>query len=137
MQRHIKYQGTAKVRLDEIGFNPPLPLNLDSKNVERLRRTFQDIGCCRFDTDNHVPGIVSQRSLIISLQRAGVSLESLRNAGEFPFLDFSAGQLQALHGRHRVHVASTVLPPNDRWWTVDIYLDGSIWQYLVTVFNDN
>ncbi|KAL2812033.1 hypothetical protein BDW59DRAFT_155380 [Aspergillus cavernicola] len=36
---------------------------------------------------------------------------------------FAAGQLQALHGRHRVQAGADVLPPADRWWTVDLYLD--------------
>ncbi|ODM18031.1 hypothetical protein SI65_06819 [Aspergillus cristatus] len=41
----------------------------------------------------------------------------------FPHLGFAAGQLRALHGRHRVQAGAEVLPPADRWWTVDLYLD--------------
>jgi hypothetical protein len=32
--------------------------------------------------------------------------------------------LRALHGRHRDQAGAEVLPPTDRWWTVDLYLDG-------------
>ncbi|PYH67142.1 uncharacterized protein BO88DRAFT_489456 [Aspergillus vadensis CBS 113365] len=40
-----------------------------------------------------------------------------------PRLGFAEGQLRALHGRHRVQAGATVLPPTDRWWTVDLYED--------------
>ncbi|OJD11086.1 hypothetical protein AJ78_08071 [Emergomyces pasteurianus Ep9510] len=38
-------------------------------------------------------------------------------------LHFHNGELRGLHGRHRVQVGSELLPPVDRWWTVDLYLD--------------
>ncbi|OJD11085.1 hypothetical protein AJ78_08070 [Emergomyces pasteurianus Ep9510] len=40
-ERRLKYQGTAKVRLDQIQFDPPLPRDLNSNNLERLRQIFQ------------------------------------------------------------------------------------------------
>ncbi|KMU92686.1 hypothetical protein CIHG_10512 [Coccidioides immitis H538.4] len=73
-ERRLKYQGTAKVRLDQIQFDPPLPRDLNSK--------------------------------------------------KYPMLHFHNSKLHGLHGRHRVQVVSELLPPVDRWWMVDLYLDG-------------
>lgn len=43
-----------------------------------------------------------------------------------PHLRFPSGQLQGLHGRHRIAAGLEVLSPAFRWWTVDIYLDGIV-----------
>ncbi|EEQ87179.1 uncharacterized protein BDCG_02299 [Blastomyces dermatitidis ER-3] len=48
---------------------------------------------------------------------------SLHLNNQFPTLRFSIGQLRGLHGRHRAQVGSELLPPIDRWWMVDLYLD--------------
>jgi hypothetical protein len=125
-ERRLKYIGTAKVSISQIQFDPPLPRDLDLKNLERLRSIFRKNRCRRLDVDNHVPAIVSQHDLTDALRKANVPLQSLltKNAHQIPYLVFVAGQLQGLHGRHRVQAGAEVLPPADRWWTVDLYLDG-------------
>jgi hypothetical protein len=125
-ERRVKYQGTAKVSLDQIQFDPPLPRDLDNKNLERLRQIFRKSRCRRLDVDNHVPAVVSRQDLTGSLQRAGVPASALmtKHPEQFPVLQFSPGQLHGLHGRHRVQAGFELLPPVDRWWTVDLYLDG-------------
>lgn len=45
---------------------------------------------------------------------------------DMPHLRFPSGQLQGLHGRHRIAAGLEVLSPAFRWWTVDIYLDGIV-----------
>jgi hypothetical protein len=62
---------------------------------------------------------VSQRSLLTN------------DPTRLPDLKFATGQLRALHGRHRVQAAAEVLPPADRWWTVDLYLDGESCSYIL------
>ncbi|CEO59622.1 hypothetical protein PMG11_04291 [Penicillium brasilianum] len=124
-ERRLKYIGTAKVNISQIQFNPPLPQDLDLKNLERLRGIFLKNRCRRLDVDNHVPAILSPRDLTEALRKANVPQQSLltNNAHQIPHLVFVAGQLQGLHGRHRVQAGAEVLPPADRWWTVDLYLD--------------
>ncbi|KAJ0418856.1 hypothetical protein BJY00DRAFT_324647 [Aspergillus carlsbadensis] len=124
-ERRLKYLGTAKVPINQIQFDPPLPRDLDSKNLNRLQEIFRKNHCRRLDVNNHVPAIVSQHDFILALQNANVPRRSMltNNPQHFPVLGFMAGQLRALHGRHRVQAGAKVLPPTDRWWTVDLYLD--------------
>ncbi|RMJ21833.1 hypothetical protein PHISP_07299 [Aspergillus sp. HF37] len=132
-ERRLKYHGTAKVSLDQIAFDPPLPRDLDPKNLKRIKEIFRKNRCRRFDIDNHVPAIISRRDLAAALQQAQVPARALMTniAERLPTLRFSAGQLWGLHGRHRAQVASEVLPPLDRWWTVDLYLDGMIFMLFL------
>lgn len=125
-ERRRKYIGTAKVSISHILFDPPLPRDLDPKNLGRLREIFRKNRCRRLDVDNHVPAIVSQGDLAGALRSANVSQRALltNDPHQLPQLRFAAGQLRALHGRHRVQAGAEVLPPADRWWTVDLYLDG-------------
>ena len=124
----LKYQGTAKVSLDQIGFDPPLPRNLEPKNLERLEQIFREDCCWRHDVENHVPVVVSQQDLSDALELAGITQESLLtdSPDQYPLVRFSPGKLRGLHGRHRIQAASKVLPPIDRWWMVDLYLDGRV-----------
>ncbi|GFF50438.1 hypothetical protein IFM46972_09044 [Aspergillus udagawae] len=124
-ERRRKYIGTAKVSISQILFDPPLPRDLDPKNLDRLREIFRKNRCRRLDVDNHVPAIVSQGDLADALRNANVSERALLTNDPHQLLQlrFAAGQLRALHGRHRVQAGAEVLPPADRWWTVDLYLD--------------
>jgi hypothetical protein len=71
-ERRLKYIGTAKVSISQIQFDPPLPRDLDLKDLERLRSIFRKNHCRRLDVDNHVPAIMSQHDLTDALQRANV-----------------------------------------------------------------
>ncbi|KAJ6018563.1 hypothetical protein N7522_002027 [Penicillium canescens] len=124
-ERRLKYIGTAKVSISQIQFDPPLPRDLDPKNLDRLRRVFRQNRCRRLDVDNHVPAIVSPHDLADALRKANISQQSLltTDAHQLPRISFLEGQLLGLHGRHRVQAGAEVLPPADRWWTVDLYSD--------------
>lgn len=128
----LKYQGTAKVSLDQIQFDPPLPRNLDPKNLERLEQVFREDCCRRYNVENYVPAVVSQQDLTSALELAGVPQESLMtdSPDQSPLIRFPPGKLRGLHGRHRIQVGSKVLPPMDRWWMVDLYLDGKSSRFL-------
>ncbi|CBF84445.1 hypothetical protein AN9021.2 [Aspergillus nidulans FGSC A4] len=122
-ERRLKYQGTARVKISEIGFDSAN--YIDDKNVERLCGIFRKSGCRRFDVEHHIPATVSRNALAEALQKAGVPARALLlSSGEdTPFLTFSRGQLVGLHGRHRLSAGARVLAPLERWWTVDLFLD--------------
>lgn len=125
-ERRLKYLGAAKVNINQIQFDPPLPRDIDPKNLDQLREVFHKNRCRRLDIDNHVPTTVSQQDLTDALQKANIPQQSLltNDPHQFPQLRFAVGQLWALHGCHHVQAGVKVLPPADRWWTVDLYLDG-------------
>ena len=88
-ERRLKYLGAAKVNIYQIQFDPPLPQDLDPKNLDWLHEVFQKNRCRRLDVDNHVPAIVSQQDL------ANVPQQSLltNDTHQFPQLGFAAQQL--------------------------------------------
>lgn len=127
-EQRLKYQGTAKVSLDQIQFNPPLPQDLDSKNLERLRQIFRKDRCRRLVAENRIPAMISEGDLAEALEFAKITRQDLmtNDPKQFPLLQFQTGQLRGLHGRHRAQAGCEVLPPVDRWWAVDLYLDGML-----------
>ncbi|EER43197.1 conserved hypothetical protein [Histoplasma capsulatum H143] len=124
-ERRLKFQGAAKVNLDQIFFDPQSSQQLDHKNVDRLCRIFQEEGCRSMPLAHRVPAAVSRQHLAAALQRANVSACDLLTNPEpqMPHLRFSPGQLRGLHGRHRIAAGLEVLSPAHSWWVVDIYLD--------------
>ncbi|KAL5687471.1 hypothetical protein EMGR_001738 [Emarellia grisea] len=124
-ERNLKYKGTAKVYINQIVAHPSITRGLDPKNVERLCKIFSRDRCRRLDVRNHVTAVVSRQHLEMALASAGVSTIALMTnpPDQYPLLDFPAGQVQCLHGQHRLKAAEELLPPSDQWWTVDLYLD--------------
>ncbi|KAE8155499.1 hypothetical protein BDV40DRAFT_294282 [Aspergillus tamarii] len=124
VERLLKYQGTAKIDLNQISLQPLLSREIDQKNVERLRDIFAKDGCQRLDIRNHVTAVVSRQHLERACRAAGLTPEELKTCQpQYPRLLFRRHQVQCLHGQHRLKAAEETLPPSDRWWTVDIYLD--------------
>ncbi|KAJ5660666.1 uncharacterized protein N7484_000038 [Penicillium longicatenatum] len=72
-ERRVKYIGAAKVSISQIQFEPPLPRDLDPKNLDRLRNVFRKNSCRRLDVSNHVPAVVSQQDLTNALRKANVT----------------------------------------------------------------
>ncbi|KAH1633892.1 hypothetical protein KXX16_006187, partial [Aspergillus fumigatus] len=124
-ERNLKYKGTAKVYINQIVAHPSISRGLDPKNVERLCKVFSRDRCRRLDVRNHVTAVVSRQHLEMALASAGVSTVALMTnpPDQYPLLDFPVGQVQCLHGQHRLKAAEELLPPSDQWWTVDLYLD--------------
>ncbi|KAF4765573.1 hypothetical protein HAV15_003280 [Penicillium sp. str.  len=127
-ERRLKYQGTAKINLSQITYHPCVARQLDQKNVERLCEVFRKDGCNRLDVQHHVTALVTRRHLKHARREAQISAEELLTnlPDKYPFLSFPSGQIQCLHGQHRLRAAAEVLAPSERWWTVDLYLDGEI-----------
>ncbi|CAG8218000.1 unnamed protein product [Penicillium salamii] len=124
-ERRIKYQGGARVKIKQISWNPPLPQGLNPDNLVRLRGIFRKDGVHRQDLKNFVPVMTSRSALERAMSRANVSQQNLlASPDQIPLLEFEDMDVHALHGRHRLQVGSEVLAPIERWWTVDIYLDG-------------
>jgi hypothetical protein len=124
-ERRRKYQGTVKISIDQITPHPSCR-KLDRENVERLCSIFRKESCRRTDIGNELTAMVSKLDLDRALEAAGLDINNLsrRDAPVYSELHFGIGQIQCLHGQHRLRAASKVLPPHDRWWLVDLYLDG-------------
>lgn len=127
-ERRLKYQGVARVKISDIQFTDPQKDFVDQKNIQRLCKIFRKARCQRFELVNYVPAMVSRQALAEAIQNAGISARSLllSTGMDIPMLSFPRGQLIGLHGRHRLYAGAKVLAPTERWWTVDIYLDGNI-----------
>jgi hypothetical protein len=125
-ERSLKYKGTAKVYINQIVAHPSISRGLDPKNVDRLCKIFSCDRCRRLDVRNHVTAVVARQHLETALASAGVSTIALMTnpPDRYPLLGFPVGQVQCLHGQHRLKAAEELLPPSDQWWTVDLYLDG-------------
>lgn len=127
-ERRLKYQGTAKINLSRISCHPSAARQIDQKNVERLCEVFRKDGCHRFDVQNHVTAVVTRRHLKRARRAAQITADELltRPSRNSPILSFSPGQVHCLHGQHRLKAAGVALAPSERWWTVDLYLDGEV-----------
>lgn len=127
-EKERKYKGTARVRLKWLHFRWNEPGELDDTNVERLKSIFRK-ECRRLDIRNHICAVVDQQHLDAAILVSGISAGALLAKPEsgYPELVFPAGyQLECLHGRHRIQAGKEVLPPADKWWTVDLYLAGTM-----------
>ncbi|KAH7111262.1 hypothetical protein B0J11DRAFT_598641 [Dendryphion nanum] len=139
-ERSIKYRGTASIKLNVLHFPCEESRQLDEKNVERLRNLFREEGGCRrLDLRNHVPAIISQSQLDAAMAASRISagqlLEDARDG--YPELDFPPGyRLKCLHGRRRTLAAAQVLPPEDRRWTVDLYLEDLNQELKMTLIEE-
>lgn len=138
-ERQLKYQETAKINLDQISFHPSVNTKFDQNNVDRISEIFRKDACRRLDIRNHVTAIVSRRHLRRALRAARATSGELmtNNPTQYPHLHFRVGQVQCLHGQHRLKAGEETLPPTERWWTVDLYLDGLSCACLDTVAHSN
>jgi hypothetical protein len=124
-ERNENYLGAAKVMLSDIQFDPPLPRNISQKKLDRLKSIFYDKDCDRLNINNRIPGVISSEVFRVAIQSHGLTGNDLKHTSSdnLPTLRFATEQLKALHGRHRIQVASEFLFPGDKWWVVDLYSD--------------
>ncbi|KAH6705762.1 hypothetical protein EV126DRAFT_457881 [Verticillium dahliae] len=118
-----KLQGTAKVALDSLSFDPlDQP---DRDNVERLVKMFRIEGCNRLNPLHFVSGTVSADVLQTSLAYSNLTADDLR-APTPPTLRLPPGALiECLHGKHRVTALreSKCFYP---WWPVRLYVASAL-----------
>ncbi|KAE8311136.1 hypothetical protein BDV41DRAFT_578972 [Aspergillus transmontanensis] len=89
VERLLKYQGTAKIDLNQISLQPLISREIDQKNVERLRDIFAKDGCQRLDIRNHVTAVISRQHLERACRAAGLTPEELKTCQpQYPRLLF-------------------------------------------------
>ena len=123
-ERRVKFKGTARVKLESLYFPKISTHELDVKHVKTLKEQFRTNGCRRLEVQNHIPAVIDQQQLDTALVESRVSAAELLSSPEYKDLEFPAGALECLHGRHRVQAGREFLPLRDQWWTVNIYLAG-------------
>ena len=121
----IKYRGTACIALEALTF----ACEADEGNVMRLKQLFKKNGCNRLDVRNHVPAVISQEQLDIAIRHSKTTakalIDSCNTRDNFVELKFPVNfRLQCLHGSDRVRAATEILPPTEKYWIVDLYLEG-------------
>ena len=121
----IKYRGTACIALEALTF----AYEADERNVMRLKQLFKKNGCNRLDVRNHVPAVISQEQLDIAIRHSKTTAKALMDSchtrESLVELTFPAHvRLQCLHGLDRVRAATGILSPAEKYWIVDLYLEG-------------
>ncbi|OAL33366.1 hypothetical protein AYO20_07377 [Fonsecaea nubica] len=126
------FRGKARVMLNVLRFTPENIRDLDRANVERLKAIYEEEGCLREGPERHVPAIISLADLTRAIEFTGTSEVSLDrlldNPKELPpLLKFPPNvHIECLTGKHRIQAAreSAKLRAVDKWWIVDLYLEG-------------
>ncbi len=126
-QRHAFY-GSIKCPMRRLRYESITvdPRQLDPKNVARLFGIFKLEGCRRFESQNHVPALISQTVLNGLLEQIPGGQLSLNPQDKTPLHVDPKHDLKCLHGRHRIEAAKKYLHPDDKWWIVDLYADGKV-----------
>ena len=115
-EKSRSFYGSFKIPLEKLRHEnlPENPRQFDEKNVERLVNVFKKEGCQRREAENHVPALISRPEISSVPPRAEEDLPSYNPSNPLVFL----------HGRHRLEAAQRFLREQDRWWVVDLYIDG-------------
>lgn len=136
--RTANFRGTALVRLEVLDFDAKGSRDADykeklkrsdfDKNVKRLKGIFRK-GCYPFRPGNRISATVDQRTLddAIRASPAETTLEALLKnpCEEPPVLKFPPNyRLKCLQGRSRVQAAKEILPAQEWFWAVELYLEG-------------
>ncbi|KAI0810062.1 hypothetical protein GGR55DRAFT_689243 [Xylaria sp. FL0064] len=117
-----KFQGTAKISLDCLLFDPEGESNKEKTN--RLVEIFKREGCDRLNDSHAIPGNITADLLSASLRQSNLSTADLRGP-EPPTLHLPMGMhIHCFHGKHRVE-ALRQLKRFSLWWTVKLYVDLS------------
>ena len=120
------YKGTARVQLASLAFRDRVS-QIDSKNVDRLKRAFSLEGCLRLEPEHHIPAVVNDDTFQAVIDNAKVNPEQLKGAWATRLVELSfpdSSPLECLHGQHRVAAAEQYLCASDRWWVVDFFGTG-------------
>lgn len=122
-ERLAKFKGTARIRLECLEF----PRSESNENVERLKLCIECEGCHRLESRYHVPAVIDRQLLDAAVQASNTTHAALLSdsQSQWPTLHLPPGiRLACLRGWDRLRAGWESLPPRDRWWTVDLYLNG-------------
>lgn len=122
-ERRVKFKGTARIRLESLDF----PRQGANENAERLKLCIEYEGCYRLDSKYHVSAVIDQELLDGAVAASNTSHAALSSNAhsQWPTLRFPPGvRLKCLRGWDRLRAGWELLPPKDRWWTVDLFLSG-------------
>jgi hypothetical protein len=124
-----KFLGTAKVDLQFLEFPAKQRGGQDFQaRTEALKERFKKEGCLHQDSRFRISAVVSQEQLDAALQNSGISATTLMVNGHNspPDIRFPTGtRIECLYGYFRVQAGLQVLPPEMRWWTVDLFKNGA------------
>ena len=65
--KHMKYEGTDRVRLKSLCFRPNRPYEWDRENIERLKSIFRK-EFLQLDASNHVLALIKQQALLDAIR---------------------------------------------------------------------
>jgi hypothetical protein len=118
--RSANYRGTALIRLEV------LECEEDNDDIKRLETIFKG-GCYRLDPKYRFHAAIDQRDLDDAIQLSETSSAALLKnpQGLPPELKFPQNfRLKCFKGRSCAEAAINTLEPEDRWWAVDLFLNG-------------
>ena len=127
-KKERKYKETTCIRLKWLHFWWNESEKLDDTNVERLKSIFRK-ECRWLDIHNHICAVVDQQHLDAAILISEISVKALltKSKSEYSKLVFSIDyQLKCLHERHRIQAEKEVLSSVNKWWTVNLYLAGTM-----------
>jgi hypothetical protein len=133
-EKSAKSRGSASIKLEALDFQR----DSDERNTRRLKNLFRKGGHHRLDSRNHVLAVIDTQSLENALRDSNVSADMLldNSQGSYRELNFPPGfKLRCLHGLDRAQAAAQSLPPHDRRWVVDLFVEGDIF-FWVCVYID-
>ncbi len=99
--KHIKYEGTARLRLKSLCFRPNRPYECDRENIERLKSIFRK-ECLRLDASNHVLAVIEQQALLAAIRLSGITAGQLTEYSPGGYPEYGAsfsGRLSAFIDR--------------------------------------
>lgn len=125
--RNSSYRGTARIPLGALSFQRRKSRSDLASNIERMKEIFIGSQCQRLDPANKIPVLISQQSLDTITRLSNITLKQLveNTQEDLPLLEMSPNiYLECLDGESRIEAAKEVLPRDDAWWVVDLYIDG-------------
>ena len=98
----------------------------DNENIKRLENIFKE-GCYQLEPLYRFYAAIDQLNLDNAIQSSGTSLAALLKnpQGLPPELKFPQNfRLKYFKGRSCAEAAINTLEPEDRWWAMDLFLNG-------------
>ncbi|KAJ5672864.1 hypothetical protein N7507_001991 [Penicillium longicatenatum] len=90
IERYQKYQGTAKININQIISHLSIARNLDRYNIERLYEVFNKEGYRRITIHYYISAVVSKQALHKALRVVGVKVaEMMAGLDRYPHLNIS------------------------------------------------